>query len=258
MVADYLGPYRLGPNDTPENGIYTGDACELIERIPADSVDIVITSPPYNLGNNHHTGNFRHKQYADDLPENGYQEQQIAMLAGLYRVVKRDGSLLYNHKNRIKNGISLTPYRWLLKTSWIIKQELVWFNGSPNFAKIRFYPMTERIYWMTKTPSVKLVNTIGHHDVFNWNPVGTKGKHTRAFPEQMVADLLVCFPRASVVLDPYGGSCTVPAVCKMLGRRYLAFEIDPGVAQMARERVRNTQPPLFVPQPEQAKIQWSQ
>jgi len=40
----------------------------------------------------------------------------------------------------------------------------------------------------------------------------------------------------------------------MLGRRYLAFEIDPDSAELARERVRNTQPPLFVPQPEQATL----
>ena len=55
----------------------------------------------------------------------------------------------------------------------------------------------------------------------------------------------------TIVFDPFTGGGTVPAVCKMLGRRYLAFEIDPEVAQRARDRVRDTQPPLFVPEPEQ-------
>jgi len=58
-----------------------------------------------------------------------------------------------------------------------------------------------------------------------------------------------------LVVDPFSGGGTVPAVCKMLGRHYLAFEIDPGVAERARERVRNTQPPLFVMQPEQAEME---
>lgn len=57
--------------------------------------------------------------------------------------------------------------------------------------------------------------------------------------------------------EPFCGGGTVPAVCKMLGRNYLAFEIDPPTAERARERVRNTQPPLFVVQPEQAAMELS-
>ena len=40
----------------------------------------------------------------------------------------------------------------------------------------------------------------------------------------------------------------------MLGRHYVAFEIDPNVAERARERVANTQMPLFVPEPEQMEM----
>ena len=42
-----LGPYELGPNNTPENGIYTGDARELAKEIPDESVDLIFTDPPY-------------------------------------------------------------------------------------------------------------------------------------------------------------------------------------------------------------------
>jgi len=57
------------------------------------------------------------------------------------------------------------------------------------------------------------------------------------------------------VVDPFTGGGTVPAVCKMLGRQYLAFEIDPATADTARERVRNTQPPLFTVLPEQTAME---
>ena len=57
-----------------------------------------------------------------------------------------------------------------------------------------------------------------------------------------------------MIFDPFTGGGTVPAVCKMLGRNYLAFEIDPTTADNARLRVQNTQPPLFVLQPEQAEM----
>ena len=59
---------------------------------------------------------------------------------------------------------------------------------------------------------------------------------------------------ADIMLDFFTGEATVPAVCKMLGRRWLAFEIDPDTAERARERVRMTQPPLFTLEPEQMKM----
>jgi len=234
-----FGPYEI-------DSIVTGDALALTRQLPDGCVDLTITSPPYNLGNDHHTGNIRHRQYSDDLPEGEYQQQQIDVLTELYRATSAGGSVLYNHKNRIKNGQTLTPYAWLLRTPWVLKQEIVWFNRSQNFDKIRFFPMTERVYWLAKSTQTQLVNTIGHHDVFEWQAVGTSGIHTRAFPEQFVRDMLACFPAARVVLDLYAGSGTVAAVCKQLGRHWLGFEIDPQTADKARRRIADTQPPLFV------------
>ena len=57
-----------------------------------------------------------------------------------------------------------------------------------------------------------------------------------------------------VILDPFCGGGSTLEACKILKRNYIAFEIDPATADMARERVQNTQPPLFVPQPEQVEM----
>ena len=54
--------------------------------------------------------------------------------------------------------------------------------------------------------------------------------------------------------DFFTGGGTVPAVCKMLGRNYIAFEIDADTAALARERVANTQLPLFIPEPQQLEL----
>ena len=220
--------------------ILKGDCLEILKTIESESVDIVFTSPPYNLGNGHHTGNKRHKAYNDDMPENEYQQWQIDVLNECFRVLKSDGSLIYNHKNRIKKGVQITPYQWLLKTPFIIKQEIVWFNGSQNFDKIRFYPMTERIYWLSKTPNTKLYNAINHHDLFGkdeWKAVGTKGGHTRAFPEKMVEDILSCFPKAKTVLDPFAGSGTVGVVCKKISKDYILIEKDENYIKLINERL---------------------
>lgn len=223
------------------NHIYHGDCLEVLKEFPNESVDLVITSPPYNLGNNHHTGNKRHQAYNDDMREREYQEWQVEVLNALYRVLKPEGSVMYNHKNRIKNGKQISPYEWLFKTPFVIKQEIVWINRSQNFDKIRLYPWTERVYWLTKSPKTKMFNVLNHHDVFDWNewkPVGTKGKHTRAFPVQMVQDLASCFPDAQIILDPFMGSGTTAIAALNLGKQYIGIELEKEYVDLANQRIR--------------------
>lgn len=210
-----------------ENKILNVDCLEGFKEIEDGSVDLIITSPPYNLGNDHHTNKKRHNPYDDNMPELKYQEWQIEVLSECYRVLSHSGSMFYNHKNRIKKGVQISPYEWLLKTNFIIKQELVWWNGSPNFDKIRFYPQTERVYWLAKSPETKLVNMISHHDVFKadeWKKQGTNKSHTRSFPIEMCQDIISCFPESKVVLDPFLGSGTTAIASKRMGRKYIGFE----------------------------------
>jgi len=209
------------------NKVLHGDCLDIMPKIPDKSIDLVLTSPPYNLGDNHHTNKKKHYPYKDNMPEKDYQNFQISVLQEIYRVLKPTGSLLYNHKNRIKKGQQITPYEWLLKTNFVIKQELVWVNGSPNFDKIRFYPFTERIYWLAKDTKTKLKNVISHTDFFTsseWPSVGTKKEHTRAFPIQLAENLISCFPEANIILDPFGGSGTTAIACINTGRNYIIIE----------------------------------
>tara|TARA_X000001382_G_scaffold118919_1_gene99395 strand:- start:45 stop:728 length:684 start_codon:yes stop_codon:yes gene_type:complete len=218
------------------------DCLNAMAKLPDKSIDLIITSPPYNLGNNHHTGNKRHQAYNDNLPEAEYQKQQLEFLKKCFKALKEEGSLIYNHKNRIKKGIQISPYEWIFKSDFIIKQEIVWINRSQNFDKIRFYPFTERLYWLTKKSETKLFNAINHYDVFDykeWKPVGTKNNHTRAFPEKMVEDILKCFPNAKVVLDPYMGSGTTGVACKYANRDFIGIELDQDYFDIAKERIES-------------------
>lgn len=224
--------------------LFNSDCLEQMKGIEDCSIDLIITSPPYNLGNNHHTGNNRHKSYEDNMPEQEYQNWQIQVLMHCWRVLKPTGSMFYNHKNRIKDGIQISPYQWILKTNFIVKQELVWENGSQNFDKIRFYPMTERVYWLAKSPDTKLLNTINHKDYFNrieWKPVKTKGLHKRAFPLQMPLDIISCFPMSKIILDPFMGSGTVGIACLNLDKDFIGIEIDKTYYDIAVNRINDTQ-----------------
>jgi modification methylase len=228
--------------------VYIGDCLDLFKYLEDGSVDLIITSPPYNLGEEHHTGKKRFKSYnaySDNLPEKEYQAWQIQVLKECYRVLKPSGSMFYNHKNRIKNGEQITPYEWLFKTDFVIKQELVWFNRSQNFDKIRFYPMTERVYWLTKSNKTVLNNVIGHHDIFDWSAEGTDKEHKRAFPVSMVEDLLKCFDKG-LVLDPFAGSGTVGIACYNLLFDFIGFELDEEYANLANKRLSNRESQLDI------------
>ncbi len=219
------------------NKIICGDCLEVMKGIPDKAVNLVITSPPYNIGNNHHTGNIKHKAYDDNITEWAYQLEQKKVLNELYRVCS--DSVFYNHKNRTKDGRMITPYEWLLsrELEFIIKQELVWFNGSQNFDKIRFYPMTERIYWLSKSIDTKFFNHINHHDFFEWKPEGTNKIHKRSFPLSLPISILSCFPKDYLVLDPYIGSGTVAVACKELGMKYIGIEKNPEYIEIAQRRL---------------------
>lgn len=179
------------------------------------------------------------------MPEELYQQWQVEILDECFRVLKKTGSMWYNHKNRIRNGIQITPYEWILKSKFanLVKQEIIWQNGSQNFDKIRLYPMTERVYWLAKSPKTKIFNAINHHDLFTrseWKPVKTKGAFKRAYPEKMVEDIITCFPESQIVLDPFSGSGTTCVVAKRMKKQYIGFEIDSTYCDMSIERINKT------------------
>jgi modification methylase len=223
------------------NKIHNLDCLEGLKKIEDNFIDLIITSPPFNLGNTHHTGFKKHKSYEDNMPEKDYQNWQIKVLNECFRVLKNEGSLIYQHKNRISKGIQISPYEWIFKTDFIIKQEIIWINRSQNFDKIRFYPFTERVYWLAKNSKTKLKNTINKQDVFDWKewkPVGTKGKHTRAFPEKFVEDILKVFPKSKLILDPFMGSGTVAKVCRDMKRNFIGLEINKKFIKLAEKRLK--------------------
>jgi modification methylase len=216
--------------------IYHGDCREILPQLDV-KVDLVITSPPFNLGNDHHTANFKHNPYDDDLPEGVYQSQQAQILDCLFGMVVEDGSLWYQHKNRIKDGVMITPYEWLCKTKWLRKQEIVWSNGSPNMDNCRFYPFTERIYWLVKSERTHLVNILKRTDDWHIEPEGTEGKHKRAFPLEIPSNILACFPDADLILDPFLGSGTTAVAAKILGRKCIGIEISEAYCEIAARRL---------------------
>lgn len=199
------------------------------------SIDLIITSPPYNLGGRFHTGNAVYKAYNtynDNIPEKEYQQNQIDFLNACYDKLEENGSLFYNHKPRIKNGVCTHPLDWILQSKFILKQEIVWRNGGQNFDKIRFYPLTERVYWLVKNPKTKLHNALGLSDIWEFKNRKRHKIHKATFPIELPKSIISCFPNAKTILDPYMGvGTTAKAVIELNkqdggNRDFLGFEID--------------------------------
>lgn len=98
------------------NNIFQGNTLDVLKQIPSKSVDLGITSPPYNKGEKNKgwlVKNVLYDKALDKKDESSYQNEQIEVLNELYRIMKPGGSFFYNHKTRWDRGNMLHPLMWL-------------------------------------------------------------------------------------------------------------------------------------------------
>ena len=216
-----------------------GDCLELMKDIPDGSVDLIITSPPYNIGNMK-SNTILYGTYAgNNMKEEDYQKWQVNFLNESYRVLKDSGSMFYNHKVRIKKGLALHPLEFVLKSNFLLKQEIVWDMGkSANCDKIRFFPFSERIYWLVKNHKTKLYNIDNLSDVWRCVPTHKRKDtgHIAVMPQEIAVNILNNI-QGDVVLDPFMGSGTTGVACKNLNRNFIGMELDEIYFNIAKERI---------------------
>lgn len=225
------------------NKIYCIDVLEGLGQLDDNSVDLIITSPPYNKAGlmGVHKKNEKNDYWnktidyggdvnVDNMPEEEYEQWQIDVLNECHRVLKEDGSMFYNHKNRVKKNRVYFPTEWILKSNFICRQEIIWDrSASVNQDPCRYIPTTEKIYWLIKrqkNPRFKLdknVNWIG--EVWKFAP-DKKNNHPAPFPIEMPNNIIPCVAQGEriLVLDPFMGSGTVAASAKINGCDYIGFE----------------------------------
>ena len=239
-----------------KNKIYCCDVLNGLKMLDDESVDIIITSPPYNKGINKGKNNPKAKWVStidyngdsenDNMPEDEYEKWQIDVLKECYRVLKKDGSMFYNHKNRIWTGHGeiISPYKWLYQTPFKIRQEIIWDRGSTNnVARSRYLPCTELIFWLTKSSKVKFdrkIDTPMKKEVWGF-PFEINTEHPAPFPEKLPNNILHCIAKEydyrPLVLDPFLGSGTVAVSAIKYECDYIGFEKFPIYVDMAEKRI---------------------
>ncbi len=150
------------------NKIICGKCEDVMKSIPDESVDIIVTSPPYNLKNS--TGNGMkdgrggkwanaalingYDNYDDNMPYDEYIDWQRNCLTEMYRIIKNNGAIFYNHKWRVQAG--LLQDRHEILEGFPIRQIIIWKRkGGINFNPGYFLPTYEVIYLIAK-PKFKL------------------------------------------------------------------------------------------------------
>lgn len=219
-----------------------GDCLEKMKEIPAESIDCILTSPPYNIGNMHSNRTQYGTYKNNNMKETDYQKWQVDFLNECYRVLKKTGYMFYNHKVRIKNGLSIHPLEWISKTQFLLKQEIIWDMGkSANCDKIRFFPFSERIYWLTRNKDTKINNINNLSDVIRCVPINNRkvNKHIAVMPEYISDILLDSVINCNIVLDPFLGTGTTGISSIKHKMNFIGIELDENYFNIAKERIEN-------------------
>lgn len=239
------------------NTIVHGDALSVLKTFPSESVDIVVTSPPYNLnvGNTGKPKRFKnsaekrghyvvdnksycfngYSEHDDGMPYKDYVKWQRSCLRQMLRLVKPDGAIFYNHKWRIQNGI-LNDRSDIVK-GFPVRQIIIWDKGgSVNFNDTYFLPSFEVIYMIAKEDFKLTKKANLKRDVWYLSP--QKGSnHPAPFPE-MLSDRIISSTEAKIVLDPFIGSGTTAISTLKCGRNYIGIDNSKEYVEMAESRIR--------------------
>lgn len=230
------------------NKIICGDAVEVMQEMPDKSIDLAVTSPPYNLKNS--TGNGMkdgrggkwanaalqkgYHNHDDNMPHEKYVAWQRKCLEEMMRLLKDNGAIFYNHKWRVQNG--LLQDRQDIVSGFPVRQIIIWHrNGGINFNKGYFLPTYEVIYLIAKKNFKLAPKANAYGDVWDIGQ-DLNNPHPAPFPIELI-ERIVGSTTAEIVLDPFMGSGTTAVVAKQLGRKYIGIDVSPEYCKMAEDRI---------------------
>jgi len=248
--------------DLPLDSVLAGDCIQVMQGLPAASVDLIFADPPYNLqlkADLHRPDNSK-VDAVDDAWDRfasfeTYDRFTAAWLAAARRLLKPNGAIwvIGSYHNIFRVGAALQSAGY-----WILN-DVIWrkSNPMPNFRGKRLTNAHETLIWASRAEgarytfnyeALKALNDgvqmrsdwviplcTGHERIKD--AAGAKAHPTQK-PEALLHRVLVASTNpGDVVLDPFFGSGTTGAVAKMLGRRFIGIERDAGYRRVAEARL---------------------
>ena len=258
------------------NRVFCMDCLQGMRRyLPDGSVDVIVTSPPYNIG-------VTYKTYVDNMPFSEYLGWMERVAQECHRALKEEGSFFFNIGDKPSDELRSLNVALRLNKVFRLQNTIHWVKSIAVPEKAinmgHYKPVNstkylnnchEYIFHFTRTGEVQLdklaigvpygdKSNIGRwkhadHDLRDrgniwfipYETVTAEKSHPAAFPGQL-AEMCIRLHGLGkgklVVLDPFVGSGTTALSAVRLGCDYVGFEIDPTYAEMAQRRLA---PPLF-------------
>lgn len=249
----------------PIDQIHYGDVRNLLAALPDACVDLVVSSPPYNLG----------KEYEAKVALEHYLEEQEGVLAECVRVLKDTGSLFWQVGAFSDRGtlipLDIRFFPILEALGLKPRNRIVWIRQHGLHGRRKFSARHETILWFTKSDKYTFnLDAIRvpqkyqnkkhwkgenrgrlscHPDGKNpgdiWMFRNVKHNHEEQtihpcqFPEDLISRIVLAATNEDdVVLDPYMGAGTVAVVARDLGRHFMGAETDERYFSAAVRRLK--------------------
>ena len=248
--------------ELPLNQILAGDCIDVMNSLPAGSMDLIFADPPYNLqlkGDLHRPDNSKVDAVDDHWDQFSsfavYDKFTVEWLAAAKRLLKPNGAIwvIGSYHNIYRVGAALQDQGY-----WVLN-DVIWrkSNPMPNFRGKRLTNAHETLIWASRDENAKY--TFNYEALKELNdgvqmrsdwvlPLCTgherlKDEHgDKAHPTQKPESLLHRIIMATtnvgdVILDPFFGTGTTGAVAKMLGRDFIGIEREEAYRRAAAARI---------------------
>lgn len=246
--------------------IINKNCLDYLSTIQDESVQLIVTSPPYNLG----------KEYEDQLTLEEYKKFQKEVISECIRVLKPTGSLCWQVGTYIKNK-KIIPLDILLfdiftEMGLIFKNRIIWTFEYGLHSVKKLSGRYETVLWFVKSEDyvfnlddIRVPQKYPNKKHFkgpkkgklSCNPLGKnpgdvwkipnvvhnhpeKTVHPCQFPVELIRRLVLAFSNQhDLVLDPFAGSGTTGVVCENENREYILIEKEGDYCKIAKDRINH-------------------
>ncbi|XWN35607.1 MAG: site-specific DNA-methyltransferase [Roseivirga sp.] len=247
--------------------LYPGDCIELLRTLPDHCVQLIVTSPPYNLG----------KAYEKRTSIDAYYAWQQQVITECFRVLQPTGSLCWQVGNYVADGeivpLDLLLYPIFKALKMKMRNRIIWHFGHGLHASKRFSGRHETIMWWTKSDAyyfdvdpVRVPQKYPHKKHFKgpkkgalscnpdgknpsdvWEIPNVKNNHVEKtihpcqFPVELVERLVLSMTQEEdLVFDPFSGVGSTLVAALMHKRKCIGAEIEEKYVGIAKDRIQAT------------------
>jgi len=216
------------------NKIYNMDCLEGMKQMNNNSVDLIVTDPPYGIS---YKSNYGSKKYKERIQKTEWDKDFDFSFyhPELWRVLKDDSDMfVFGRWDNYETMKKLKGFT----------QILIWDKCCGGLGNLRsFIPTYELIFYFKKgnrKPNKRKPAVLRFHSQTSWkngNPIKTY-KHPTQKPIYLIRELiLTCSNKNDLIMDSFMGSGTTAVACKQLGRDFIGFEISKEYCEIANNRL---------------------